>query len=143
MDLSEYSGTNFRKATDPDLKAGPKRVKITKIEIGKFEKPDIYFDDNSILSANKTNMRELIRAFGSDSSNLIGREVELFVGEVAFQGSFKTSVLVRPISDSELAPAPAPTSSSTATPIPLKRRKRGGGGGGDMDDSIPFLPERR
>jgi len=69
-----------------------------------------------------TNTRALCRAYGSESTACIGQEVEVFLGQVEYQGRLQDSVLLRPIS---------PVIGKNAPPKPRKSS-------GDMDDSIPF-----
>jgi len=120
MDMRKFAGSTFLKPVD--AQSGPFTEKIDAVEIGQFDKPVITFDDGRKLSLNATNTRVLCRAYGSESTDWIGKEVELFFGQVEYQGRLQDSVLVRPIS---------PVIGKNAPP---KLRKSGG----DMDDSIPF-----
>jgi hypothetical protein len=119
MDMTKYMGSPFLKPED--VEEGPRRVTIAKIEDGKYDKPVVTFDDNSRLSLNVTNSRALGRAYGTDSRDWIGMEVELYLGETEYNKEPKTSVLIRPLT----SPAAARTS---AKPQPDR----------DMDDEIPF-----
>jgi hypothetical protein len=56
------------------------------------------FESGAALSINATNNRILIRSFGPNSDDWIGKEIELFAGTVEFQGRPLDAVLVRPIS---------------------------------------------
>jgi hypothetical protein len=105
-----------------DVREGPVQVTITDISEGKYDKPDIDFDDGTRLSLNATNSRVLARAFGYDSDDWIGKRIELALGEVEFKGQMQESIIVRPIS-----PAPA---ERKAPPAPPKRR--------ELDDDIGF-----
>ena len=90
MDMSKYSGAAFRKVGD--VKAnGPIRVVIASIVEGKFGKPDITFDDSTKLSINATNNKILCQAYGTASDGWIGKEIELYVGDVEFQGGMQES----------------------------------------------------
>jgi hypothetical protein len=94
MDLSKYAGSKFIKVDD--LTTGPVRKTIEAIETGKFDRPVAVFSDQKQLSLNATNVNTLINIFGStESDNLIGEEVELFVGEVKLKDGITKSVLLR------------------------------------------------
>jgi hypothetical protein len=113
------------------LAAGPRRVVIASVRPGKFERPDCQFQDDTILSLNATNIRLLANAWGTESGDWVGKEVELYVGKTMYQGASRDSVLVRPISPpiphhERTKPAPRPS----AGRLPL-------------DDDIPFAPEWR
>jgi hypothetical protein len=115
MDLSQYAATQFIRVED--LVDGPQRKKIASIEPGKFDKPVVTFADRTRLSLNGTNINTIINAFGStESEDLIGKDVELYVGTIRFQGADRESVLLRALS------RPAPTKS-------LKD---------ELDDEVPF-----
>jgi hypothetical protein len=94
MDLTKYAGSKFIKVEDLDK--GPQRKTIEAIETGKFDRPVAVFSDQKRMSLNATNVNTLINIFGStESDNLIGEEVELFVGEVKLKDGITKSVLLR------------------------------------------------
>ena len=119
MDMSQYSGGAFLKIGDVKVN-GPLRVVIDDIQLGKYGKPDVSFTDGSKLSLNVTNNKALCNAYGTESSGWVGKEIELSLGEVEFQGEPQETILVKPISP----------------PIEKKPPKRKPGG--DMQDEIPF-----
>src|SRR5262249_57941157 len=85
MDMSKYVGGLFLKVDD--IKAsGPIRMRIVDVSEGRFDKPDLTFDDGSKLGCNATNGRVLAKAWGFDSDDWIDKEVELAVGETEYQG---------------------------------------------------------
>jgi hypothetical protein len=116
FDLRKYMGNVFLKVDH--LKAsGPIRVRIVGVSEGQYGKPDLAFHDGSQLSLNATNCRTLAREYGFGSGDLIGKEVELTLGEILFQGQPQEAILVKPISspiENEAPPKP------------------------DSDDKIPF-----
>lgn len=120
MDMRKFAGSTFLKPVD--VESGPFTAKIVAVEMGQFDKPVITFDDGRKLSLNATNTRALCRDYGSESTNWIGQDVELFFGQLEYQGRLQDSVLVRPISQ------------AIGKNAPPKPRKPGG----DMDGSIPF-----
>jgi len=112
--MRKYAGSRFVKADD--VRLAPIQAKI-EVAIGKYDKPDILFEDGSKLSANATNVRILCRHYGDDSADWIGVEVELTLGEIDFQGEKKPAVIILPISP------PAEKKPAEKTPF---------------DDEIPF-----
>jgi hypothetical protein len=119
MDMSQYSGGAFLKIGDVKVN-GPLRVVIDDIQLGKYGRPDVSFTDGTKLSLNVTNNKALCNAYGTESSGWVGKEIELSLGEVEFQGEPQESILVKPISP----------------PIENKPPKRKPGG--DMEDETPF-----
>jgi hypothetical protein len=115
MDMRKYSGSVFLKPED--LRDGPITVTITDVSEGKYDKPNLHFKDGSRLSINTTNNRVLVRAYGHDSDDWVGKQIELTVGEVEFQGKIQDSILVNPIS---------PTIENKKSPK------------SDLDDDIPY-----
>jgi hypothetical protein len=119
MDMSRYAGTQYIK-TD-DVRDGPLLVRISFIKEGKYDRPDVVFEAGEILSLNATNTRILVKAYGADSDGWIGKEIELDLGQIEFQGAMQDSVIVRPISP------PIPSAQRTAAKP-----------ASDMDDEIPL-----
>ena len=95
MDMSKYSGSSFIKVDD--VRNGPVRKRIGAVTLGKWDKPNLVFEDGDVLSVNATNNRTLRRAYGNESDGWIGKEIELSLGEIKFQGEPREAVLVRPI----------------------------------------------
>ena len=118
MDVTKYIGGLFLKVDD--IKAnGRARVKIVDVSKGRYDKPDLTFDDGTRLGCNATNGRALARAYGFDSDDWIDKEVELVVGEIQYQGKPQEAILVKPISppiENKKPPKPEP----------------------GLDDAIPF-----
>ena len=98
MDMRKYGGSIFRKPEDADVREGPVQVVITNVSESKFEKPVLDFDDGTCLSLNGTNNRVLMKAYGTESDNWIGKTVELTVGPIEYEGKTRDSILVKPIS---------------------------------------------
>jgi hypothetical protein len=97
MDVSEYIGNVFLKVDD--LKAsGPIRVRITEVTEGRYNKLDLTFHDKTRLSLNATNSRILARAYGMESEDWLGIEVELKVGQIQYQGERQESIVINPLS---------------------------------------------
>lgn len=117
MDMKQFMGSRFLKLDD--VRRKPIRAVITDVQEGKYQKPDLVFEDGSKLGANATNVCTLVRAFGGASEDWIGKEVELHVGTIEYKGENNDAILVRPIS-----------TTIEENGIAGKR--------GDMDDEVPF-----
>jgi hypothetical protein len=123
MDLSRYMGGQFLKVADIQ-ESGPVKVKIVEVTINKFKKVELTFDDGSVLSLSQTNTGRLGRHFGAESTDWVNQEVELYIGEIPYEGEMKDAILVKPIS-------PPLETKKPATP-----QKRGNAGRDDLDDPI-------
>jgi hypothetical protein len=124
MDMSKFSGAAFLKVGDVKVN-GPIRVVIADIELGKYGKPDVSFNDGTKLSLNATNNKILCRAYGTESDGWIGKEIELTVGEIEYQGKPQEAIIVQTVS---------PPIETKAMPMPKKRKKAVG----DLDTPIDF-----
>jgi hypothetical protein len=102
-----------------DVRDRALRMQIAAVKEGQYQKPDVVFETGETLSLNATNTRILMRAYGTDSDHWIGKEIELYVGEVEFQKKMQPTVKVRPLS--------APHNGGN-----LKSSSR------DFDDDIPY-----
>lgn len=122
MNMREFAGDMYLKVSDLQS-SGPKKVTIDAVTEGAFDKPVLRFDD-TLLSLNATNCKTLIRAYGEEDADWLGKQVELYVGSTSFQGQPKDSILVRPISP----PIPG---NQRRTPRPVSDPD-------PIDDPIPF-----
>ena len=113
--LKEYTGSNF--ITVNDVRDGPITDTIADVVQGKFEKLNVVFESGNRLGLNKTNARILRKLFGDDTDLAIGRTIEMYLGQIRYQGDDHDSVLIRPI-----APPDEPEAKKD----------------GDMDDATPF-----
>ncbi|PWT73224.1 MAG: hypothetical protein C5B60_08485 [Chloroflexi bacterium] len=121
MDMSKYFGGKFLKVEDIKAAGGLVKVRIVDVTEGRFDRPDLHFDDGSQMGVNATNGRVLARAYGFNSDDWIDKEVELYVGQVQFQGNLQDAILIKTISPPIENKAPAKT-----------------GPRGGLDDEIPF-----
>jgi hypothetical protein len=122
-DMSQYAGSQYWKIID--VRDGPVKMKIEAVSISKFNKPDLVFSDGSKFSVNATNAKTLCRSYGKNDSDWIGKEIQLEIGEVEFEGEKISTVIIRPISPATVKSA-APAKAKTAAARP------------DYDDEIPF-----
>jgi hypothetical protein len=128
MDMRKFSGNAFLKIDD--VRDGPLQERIAGVVMGKYDKPDIIFESGARLSLNATNNKTLRKAYGADSDDWIGHTVELFLGEIEYQGKMQAAILVRPISKAESDEQPAE---------PVKRKKPAKkSSSDDLDDEIQF-----
>ena len=93
MDMSKFAGPHFLNLDD--LANGPLEEKIIDVQEGRYGRPDLYFESGNRLSLNATNLRTLIRLWGKDSQNYIDKIVELYIGDVQFEGKPQPTVLIR------------------------------------------------
>ncbi len=120
MDMSKFSGDAYLKVEDIRV-SGPVRVAIETITEGTFDKPVANLSDGSALQLNISNTRTLVRTWGKNSEDWLGREIELAIGQVEFKGELTDSIVVSPVS------AAIPIGERKAPPAP------------EIDDSdIPF-----
>jgi len=127
MDVSKYMGAAFLKLGDVKVN-GPLRLIITDVEEGKYDRPDVSFDDGTRLGLNVTGTRNLARAWGVDTDAWLGKEVELSVGETDINGKTEEMIVVTPISP------PIPREDRPPPAKPSKRKNDRS----DMDDEVPF-----
>jgi hypothetical protein len=98
MDMKKYSSAHFIKVTD--VRDGPIEAQIAAVREGKYDKPDLVFENGDMLSLNATNNKILMRAYGADSDYWLGKTIKMFLGEVEYQRKMQEAVLVQPISPS-------------------------------------------
>jgi hypothetical protein len=116
MDMRKYVTGTF--ISHDDLRDGSRREKIVDVVEGKYEKPNLVFEGGDMASVNTTNGRVLMRAFGPETTSWHGREVELYIGPLEYQGGTQDGVRIRPI---------AAEAAETETKSPRRQ-----------DDDIPF-----
>lgn len=121
MDMRKFSGQHFIKVAD--VRAGPMQGQIADVKEGRYDKPDLVFESSDILSLNATNNQTLMRAYGSESDHWIGKQIQMFLGTIQYNGSDQEAVLVKPISPSKQPISP---------PDDLKGKPS------SFDDEVPF-----
>ena len=125
MDMRKFSGNHYIK-TD-DVRDGPLVQVIAAVKMGKYDKPDLVFESGDLLSLNVTNTQTLIRAYGPNDVDWIEKEIELFHGEIEYQGKMQEALLVRPMSP--------PLKPSARTPLKPSGKKKPAIA---FDDDVPF-----
>jgi hypothetical protein len=96
MDMRQYAGESFIKVAD--VKNDPLKEQIAVIKNGKWDRPNLVFESGNLLSLNATNTRTLVRAYGPNGTDWIGKQIELYLGQVETKDGLADSVLVRPVS---------------------------------------------
>ena len=96
MDMRKFSGDHFIKLDD--IRDGPLHEVIAAVKLGKYDKPDLVFESGDLLSLNATNNKALIRAYGRNSDDWVGKEIDLLQGEIPFNNEKKEAVIVQPVS---------------------------------------------
>ena len=119
MDMSKFSGDAYLKVEDIRT-SGPVKAVIETITEGAFDKPVANLSDGSALQLNISNTRTLVRTWGKNSEDWLGREIELAIGQVEFKGELTDSIVVSPVS------AAIPIGERKDPPAP------------EIDDDIPF-----
>jgi len=120
MDMRKYVGANF--VTVDDVRDGPLQVQIAVVKEGKYNKANLVFETGETLGLNATNSKILVKAYGPDSDDWIGKEIKLVLGRVPYQGDEIESVIVEPIS----SPVAAADKAVAAEKL------------GDFNDEIPY-----
>jgi hypothetical protein len=132
MDMRKYSGHRYIK---PDhVRYDQLQEQIVDVRLGNYDKPDLIFESGDLLSLNATNNQTLICAYGANSDDWCGKVIELFLGELKFQGKTIEAVLVRPISPPL---EPAEQTKPNAPKEELSETEETSRAG-DVDDNIPF-----
>jgi hypothetical protein len=67
------------------------RVAIEAIEDGNFDKPVAALSNGDTVQLNQSNTRTLMRAWGPNSEDWIGREIELSIEQVTTKASLPTA----------------------------------------------------
>jgi hypothetical protein len=115
--MRKYASSRFLKLED--VFDRPRRETVVEVTDGKWDKPVLRFQSGAQLNA--TNVGTMIAAYGDDSDDWIGVEIELYAGETKFQGGMTDSVLIRPVTP----PTPMAKRRPGSEPEPFK-------------DEIPF-----
>ena len=96
FDLKKYSGQRFIKPEH--VRNKPIRDTIIGVKEGKFGKLELLLESGDIFSLNATNTEILMDAYGRNSDRLKDKEIEMFFGQLKYNGVDNDAVLVKPIS---------------------------------------------
>jgi hypothetical protein len=124
MDMSKYAGSSFIGVDD--VKDHPLRAVIAWIEIGKFNKPVLVFDNGLKFTLNTTNTTTMLRELGAESDDWIGEKIELALGQAKFQDKLVDSVVLEVVARAD------------GVEKPEVKVPKSAGKPGDMDEEIPF-----
>ncbi len=148
MDIDSAFRSKFLKAADLGGKAV--RLKITNIEIEQVGKekemrPVLSFNGtDKTLVLNKTNANRISMAYGRETDEWIGKNIEAYPEMVEYQGRMTEAIRVRePAKAPQGKSAPVMTGHLNAPPPASPDVYGAGSLAEDLDDSIPFAPEWR
>jgi hypothetical protein len=149
MDMRPYASTYIK----PDqVREGPIQTRIVNVfESERLGRPVLELETGSQFTLNDGNTNALIQAWGYNSDDWIGQEIELSLGTYKDWKSDppvdKETVKARPLSPAKTAQnGGAPVSKR---PLPASKTLPASAAGGsatlrgEMDDDIPFGPEWR
>lgn len=129
MNIDSYI-TSSGFITSDTVYGGPIRDTIADCKMGKYEKLNLHLQGGGILGLNQTNLRTLRNAWGPESENWVGKEIELSLGQTKWQGEDKDTVVLRPVS------SPTAWNKQAVGQNPLTRAPASSAK--DFDDSVPF-----
>jgi hypothetical protein len=96
MDMKKFTNEHFIKVDD--VRNGPIQGQIAAVREGKYDKADLILESGDVLSLNATNTKALIRAYGTNSDYWISKMIEMFLGQLKYNGTYNDAVLVKAIS---------------------------------------------
>jgi hypothetical protein len=148
MDMRNYAAKYIK----PDnVRDGPIRTRIINVfESERLGRPVLELENGSQFTLNEGNNNILIQAWGYNSDDWIGQEIEFLLGTYKDWRSDpvvdKETVKVRTISPAKAGTANGGAAAVSKPPLPASRTAAPGGSAtlrGEMDDEIPFAPEWR
>jgi hypothetical protein len=133
VDMREY-GTKFVK---PDyVRDGPIVTSIVNVFVGEqFGRPILELATGAQLNLNETNATALIKAWGHDSDDWIGQEIELSLGTYH---DWKSDADKETVRVKALSPAKMTTGNSGAASRPPLPASRTASLADDLSDDVPF-----
>lgn len=119
MDVSSFLGGNF--LTQLDLPPDPQTCTIrgaSQQQVGTDVKICLQLAEHAKpLGLNKTNLRTIAQAYGTDSNAWIGRQVELYRDRTQFQGALVPCIRLRIPAPPQAAPPAMPPAVPPAAPV--------------------------
>jgi hypothetical protein len=138
MDMRQYASTYIK----PDhVRDGPLLTRIVNVfESEQFGRPVLELETGSQFTLNDGNTNTLIKAWGHNSDDWIGKEVELSLGTYRDWRSDtdKETVKIRAVSPPTRPAAPTAQNGGEEAKPPLPPSRVGVAKPDDFDDSIPF-----
>jgi hypothetical protein len=148
VDMRQYASTYIK---PDDVREGPIQTRIVNVfESERYGRPVLELETGSQFTLNDGNTNTLIKAWGYNSDDWIGQEIELLLGTYKDwrddPPTEKETVKVRAISPAKTATANDGASVAAKPPLPPSRTAAAGGSAtlrSELDDDIPFAPEWR
>jgi hypothetical protein len=125
-DARKYAASSFIKIEDVEDK--PMRECIVHVKEGQYGKLEALLESGRKLGLNGTSVGALMSEFGTDYEKWSDKDIEIYAGQVKYQGSLKDAVLARPLDGEPLE------AMSDAKGPPIEYPD----GPDDPDDEIPF-----
>lgn len=143
MKISQAFPSTYLKAADlqgHDVRVAIRDIKFETLGSGQDaeQKAILYFQGKDRgLVLNKTNAQTIAHAYGDETDDWIGQEIELYTAMVQFQSQMVEAIRVR-------VPRRKPQQTITSGPEQLRAAKPSQGSSAALaDDDIPFEPEMR
>jgi hypothetical protein len=148
-DMRKFGGQGLVKLDD--VRDKPFRDQIAAVTVNQYERPVLHFKCGRQFSLNVTNTEVMLKAFGEDDSDWIGKFVELYPGMLPWNGGQQEGVCLRATTEPEQyvdgAKGKRPTA-HRATSAPdefgLSRKptqqtkQKSGSSSPDLNDDIPY-----
>jgi hypothetical protein len=99
MLMHDYAAKSYIKVDD--VRDGPISGTIKEVNLGNFGRPVLTLESGRRFSVNGTNVSTLIKAFGEDSRDWVGCDIELVFGHTTYQGNQQDSVIARPLNGAD------------------------------------------
>jgi len=136
VDLRQYASSYVK---PDDVREGPIVTRVVNVtESERFGRPVIELETGSQFTLNESNTSTLIRAWGHESKDWIGQELELSLGTYKDWRTDKDAetVKARAISPAKTESGNGGTASKPPLPAPVSRTASLAD---DLDDQIPFI----
>jgi hypothetical protein len=133
MDMRQFKKPRFLKVDD--VRNGPRQMRIAGVLTGKYDKPDLIFENGDKLGLSATNIETLAEAYGWESDSWTGHVVELSVGKGKFEGEDIDMVLIKPISKAE---GEETVKEPAKKKVPNKPPQLAKPASNDINDEVPF-----
>lgn len=150
MNINSAFPSDYLKAADLNGQVARVMIKnVTMGTVGNDSKPIMYFQGKEKgLVLNKTNATTIAYAYGTDTDQWAGAEIELFMALVDYQGRQVEAIRVRvpprrAQQPAQQRPATYDNGFDDENPAPRARPPAAAAAGGLPEDPIPFAAEWR